>query len=74
MEKRENIEVFHDTERLCKTNKKLSETIKNSTVKQTIVLENDKIESPNLNRFAENAKVIVSKKRTLFSEYVDVLE
>ncbi len=65
MGRSENVAVFQDTEKLCKTNEKLMEMVKNSTAGQKIILENDKLEMPELNRFDEDAKVIVSKKRTL---------
>lgn len=65
MGRSENAAVFQDTEKLCKTNKNLMEAVKNSTAGQKLILENDKLESPNLNRFEEDAKVTVSKKRTL---------
>ncbi|MBE5923311.1 MAG: TIGR02452 family protein [Lachnospiraceae bacterium] len=65
MGRSENVALFEDTEKLCKTNSKLSEAVKNSTGGQKLILENDKVATPNLNRFEENAKVTVSKKRTL---------
>lgn len=64
MGREENITVFKDTEKLCKDNKQLAESIKKSISKQKLILESDKIESPNLNIFAEPAEVVVSKKRT----------
>lgn len=61
----ENIAVFQDTEKLCKTNKRLAEAVKNATAGQKLILEREQIEKPELNRFEESAKVTVSKKRTL---------
>lgn len=65
MGRSENADIFKDTEKLCKTNRKLTDAVKNSTAGQKLILENDMVESPNLNRFEEEAKVTVSKKRTL---------
>lgn len=61
----ENRAVFQDTERLCMNNKTLAEAIKNSTGNQSIILEGEAI--PNLsleNRYAEPAKIVISKKRS----------
>lgn len=60
-----NIEVFKDTENLCKTNLSLKKAITESNKKQYIVTDNDTIAYENEHRFLESAKVIVSKKRSL---------
>ncbi len=60
----ENVEVFKDTEKLVKTNARLKAAVRNSTDKQKLILEDDKIIVPNLNRYTEDAKVVVSRKRT----------
>ena len=60
----ENVEVFKDTEKLVKTNARLKATVRNSTDKQKLILEDDKIIVPDLNRYTEDAKVVVSRKRT----------
>lgn len=65
MGRMENAAVFQDTEKLCKTNKRLAEAVKNSTAGQKLILEKDEIVKPELNRYEEKAKVVVSKKRTL---------
>ena len=60
----ENIEVFKDTESLCKNVQILKEAIQNSISKQQLILENDELCDVNKNRFADDAKIIVSKKRS----------
>lgn len=35
----ENVTVFKDTEKLCKTNLKLSESVKKATAAQKLILE-----------------------------------
>lgn len=59
-----NVEVFLDTERLCKSNQKLISTISASNRDQYIVKDEDAIDVK-LHRFMEPAKVIVSTKRSL---------
>lgn len=60
----ENVAVFKDTEELIRTNEKLKSLVQASTNSQKLILENDKIAVPNLQKNEEEAKVIVSKKRT----------
>lgn len=60
----ENVEVFKDTEKLVKTNARIKATVRNSTDKQKLILEDDKVIVPDLNRYTEDAKVVVSRKRT----------
>ncbi len=64
MGKIENITVFNDTERMCKHNEKIKEAIRKSTVGQKLILERDEIPELDMKRYAAEAKVIVSKKRT----------
>lgn len=64
MGRKENKDVFNDTERLCRTNKKLMESVKNSVSLQKIILEKDEFQIPELNIFEDVARVVVSKKRT----------
>lgn len=61
----QNIEIFKDTEKLCKTNPKLKNAITESTNRQYVVKEGDVIEYNREHRFSELAQVIVSKKRSL---------
>lgn len=60
----ENIKIFKDTERLCKTNDKLAESIKNSISKQEIILEYDAIDKADRKKYDSRAEIIVSQKRT----------
>lgn len=65
--KRERLaEIFEDTIRQCETNRKIQTSILNSVNKQCVILEEEKIN--NLleeNKYQENTKMIVSKKRSL---------
>ncbi len=60
----ENITVFKDTERLCKTNPKLSESVKKATASQKLILEGDTLADQKKDIYEKPAKVVVSKKRT----------
>ena len=60
----ENIDVFKNTERLCKTNKTLKEIMRETSYLQKVVLEKDEL-NVNKNIYDTPAKVIVSKKRSL---------
>ncbi len=64
MGREENIIIFNNTEKLCKTNEKLKESIDNSIKKQKLILEADKIPAPDLKKYQARAKLIVSQKRT----------
>ena len=64
MGREENVEVFRDTEKLCKENKQLAEALRNSILRQKLILESEKLESPGLDIFAEPATLVVSKRRT----------
>ena len=60
----ENIAVFKDTEKLCKTNPKLSESVKKATALQKLILESDNLPEQKKDIYKDAAKVIVSGKRT----------
>ena len=60
----ENIAVFKDTEKLCKTNPKLSESVKKATASQKLILEGDNLSEQKKDIYKDAAKVIVSGKRT----------
>ena len=60
----ENLAVYKDTEKLCKTNPKLSESIKEATLAQKLILEGDTVAEQKKDLYEDAAKVIVSKKRT----------
>lgn len=61
----QNIEIFKDTEKLCKNNAILKNAIAESSNKQYVVKEEDVIECNREHRFSESVQVIVSKKRSL---------
>ena len=64
MGRTENVQVFQDTEMLCKTNQILIESTKNSVKNQKVILEGDELPEIDKNRFEQDAELIVSKKRT----------
>lgn len=64
MSREENIQIFNETERICKSDNRLKEAIKNSTAHQKLILEIDEFSAPKRDVYAEKAKVIVSKKRS----------
>ena len=64
MGREENVTVFQDTEKLCKNNKQLVESIRKSVAGQKLILESEKIERPRLDLYAESATIVVSKMRT----------
>lgn len=56
--------MFKDTEKLCKNNEQLVESIRKSIAGQKLILESENLERPSLDLYAEPAAVVVSKKRT----------
>ena len=64
MGREENVAVFEDTERLCKNNVKLRESVRKSTASQKLILETDDLPEQKKDLYEEAAKVVVSKKRT----------
>ena len=63
MSREDNIRIFKDTEKLCKTNQALLKAWKESSAKQKLFLEKDDIACEK-NLYESAAKIIVSKKRT----------
>lgn len=63
MSREENIEIFRDTEKLCKTNPVLLKAWKDSSSKQKLILEDEEI-SAEKNFYKQPARIVVSKKRT----------
>ena len=63
MSREDNIEVFKDTEKLCKTHPVLLGAWKESSAKQKLILESEAIVCEK-NQYEKPAKIIVSKKRT----------
>lgn len=64
MSRETNVEIFKDTEKLIRTNKKLMESVKKSTEQQKLIREDDKVMVPSIKKYEDDARVIVSKKRT----------
>lgn len=64
MGRNENVEIFKDTERLVKTNERLKKSVQSSTDNQKLILEKEQIVVPSLEKYSDEAKVVVSKKRT----------
>lgn len=64
MSRESNVQVFEDTIKLCNSNKRLKEAIGTAIKEQKIIFDNDMLESQIKRRYNQDAKVIVSKKRT----------
>lgn len=64
MGREENAAVFRDTENLIRTNGKLKASVQASTEYQKLILEKDDLAVSGLEKYTEDAKVIVSTKRT----------
>lgn len=64
MGREENVEIFLDTENLCRTNKRLKESLKQSIKNQKIILEKSPFQAPDKMIYSEKAEIIVSKKRS----------
>ena len=63
MSREDNLEIFKDTEKLCKTNPVLLRAWQESSAKQKLILEKEEI-AYEKNRCEQSAKIVVSKKRT----------
>ena len=68
MGRQENITVFQDTEKICKNNKRLQEATQRAIECQKVILENDILKKVIYDKYEENAKIVVSKKRTFEAE------
>lgn len=64
MAREENVKIFEDTEALCRSNQRLAESIQHSVAVQKLILETDACREVDKNRYADVAKVVVSKKRS----------
>ncbi len=64
MGREENVEIFKDTEKLCKTNANIKESVRISTEKQKLILESDNLPVQKRDLYKEKANIVVSKKRT----------
>lgn len=64
MGREDNVKVFQDTQKMCKSNQRLSESIKFSTAKQQLIFENEEMTDLDLKKYKKKANIIVSKKRS----------
>ena len=64
MGREENCNVFKDTERLCKTDPVLKESVAGSVKAQRLIPETFELLEKNRDRYNEPASIVVSKKRT----------
>ena len=64
MSREENVQIFNETEKICKSDDKLKNAIKYSSSHQKLILETDEYSDPIRELYSEKAKVIVSKKRS----------
>ena len=60
----ENVEIFEDTKRLCEKNEKLKASVAESVKGQKLIPESEKLPVVDKKRFSDEAKVVVSTKRT----------
>ena len=60
----ENVEVFEDTKKLCETNGKIKEALAQSVKNQKLILEEEELSAVDKTRFSDEAKIVVSTKRT----------
>ena len=60
----ENVEIFEDTKNLCEKNGRIKESLAKSVKNQKLILEGEHLPVVDKSRFTDNAKVIVSTKRT----------
>lgn len=60
----ENVEIFEDTKRLCETNGKIKEALAQSVKNQKLILEGEELSAVDKTRFTDEAKIVVSTKRT----------
>lgn len=65
MGREENVLIFNDTEKLCKTNDRLKESLNNSRAKQYFLPEEAALQVPDKQIYKKPCWIIVSKKRTL---------
>ena len=60
----ENVEIFEDTKRLCETNGRIKDTLARSVKNQKLIPEGMELPVVHKTRFADEAKIVVSTKRT----------
>lgn len=60
----ENVEIFEDTKRLCEANRKIKDALVRSVNNQKLILEGTELPAVDKARFADEAEIVVSTKRT----------
>ena len=60
----ENVAIFQDTEKMCRENVRLRESIKQASENQKLILERDSLFATEKDKYDESAKIVVSKKKT----------
>ena len=60
----ENVAIFQDTEKMCRENVRLRESIKQASENQKLILEGDSLFANEKDKYDESAKIVVSKKKT----------
>ncbi|MBQ3797360.1 MAG: TIGR02452 family protein [Butyrivibrio sp.] len=60
----ENVAIFQDTEKMCREINRLKDSIRLASENQKLILEEDAVPAIEKNKYAETAKIVVSKKRT----------
>ena len=61
----ENVAIFQDTDKMCRENDRLRESIRLAFENQKLILEGDSTSASDNDKYDEAAEIIVSKKRTL---------
>ena len=61
----ENVAIFQDTDKMCRENDRLRESIRLAFENQKLILEGDDVPSIENYKYAEAAKIVASKKRTV---------
>lgn len=64
MGREENVFIFQDTEKQCKSVDRLRAAVKNLTEKQKLILEVENYSVSELGKYTEEAKLVVSRKRS----------
>jgi len=64
MGREENVKVFKDTERICRSDQVIKESVRKATEAQRLILQKEDIPEQNRNLYKDAARVVVSKKRT----------
>ncbi len=65
MGRTENVDIFQDTQNMCRNNARLKEALTSSIAKQKLILEADGLGTVEKKVYEEPAKLVVSKKKSL---------